>query len=264
LSLQQQPPASWYDDPEQPGMLRYWDGESWTDQTMPSTAEDAPVPPEIPAEEAGTGYAWALALTPVAWLLVDVAMLLLGIDGVAVTASNAAFLGLNLALAKGDSAALEASGVRVSAWWGFFLVPVYLILRTVRARSTAAVPILWFVLVAVYVVALFAMPPTAAQQRDAWAESVASYGCEELTDEAITMSQDGKERLALSDIRNARVVEDNTATFELPSAGDEVMVLACRGLGVWADDGTTSRLRLELTLNSEGEAWIAFNPVDNG
>ena len=25
------PPAGWFDDPEQPGQLRYWDGERWTD-----------------------------------------------------------------------------------------------------------------------------------------------------------------------------------------------------------------------------------------
>jgi hypothetical protein len=27
------PPANWYADPSQPGQLRYWDGNQWTDQT---------------------------------------------------------------------------------------------------------------------------------------------------------------------------------------------------------------------------------------
>jgi hypothetical protein len=34
--------AGWYDDPEQPGVLRWWDGEQWTDHRRP--VEEAPTP----------------------------------------------------------------------------------------------------------------------------------------------------------------------------------------------------------------------------
>lgn len=45
-------PAGWHPDPANPssGALRYWDGNKWTDQVRPGTAEAPPFPP--PA----TGY----------------------------------------------------------------------------------------------------------------------------------------------------------------------------------------------------------------
>lgn len=30
------PPAGWHPDPQQPGMLRYWDGSQWTDYQQPA------------------------------------------------------------------------------------------------------------------------------------------------------------------------------------------------------------------------------------
>ena len=47
------PPAGWYDDPEQPGQQRWWDGNAWTDQRAPAGAAPAAaagsVPPADPA-----------------------------------------------------------------------------------------------------------------------------------------------------------------------------------------------------------------------
>jgi hypothetical protein len=37
------PPADWYDDPENPALLRYWDGTAWTEHRSPKYAA-APVP----------------------------------------------------------------------------------------------------------------------------------------------------------------------------------------------------------------------------
>jgi Protein of unknown function (DUF2510) len=36
------PPQGWYPDPNQPGLLRWWDGRVWTEQTQPSTAGPLP------------------------------------------------------------------------------------------------------------------------------------------------------------------------------------------------------------------------------
>ena len=37
------PPASWYPDPQQDGMLRWWDGERWTEFVQPARAAGKPV-----------------------------------------------------------------------------------------------------------------------------------------------------------------------------------------------------------------------------
>ena len=48
------PPASWYDDPNDPTQLRWWDGSEWTDHVVPrEEAEPEPeVMPEVVAEPA--------------------------------------------------------------------------------------------------------------------------------------------------------------------------------------------------------------------
>jgi uncharacterized RDD family membrane protein YckC len=41
-------PAGWYPDPTVPGQQRYWDGNSWTDNTAPGPAEAPTAPPAPP------------------------------------------------------------------------------------------------------------------------------------------------------------------------------------------------------------------------
>jgi len=42
-------PAGWYDDPEQPGQQRYWDGTAWTEHRAAAGAAPTPPPPGSPA-----------------------------------------------------------------------------------------------------------------------------------------------------------------------------------------------------------------------
>jgi hypothetical protein len=51
------PPAGWYDDPEQAGQQRFWDGTRWTDDRRPA-GPPAPPPPH-------TGGGWGTP-TPMA------------------------------------------------------------------------------------------------------------------------------------------------------------------------------------------------------
>jgi len=44
-----QPPAGWYDDAAMIGLKRYWDGSSWTGETLPSAQVPGPRPQRGPA-----------------------------------------------------------------------------------------------------------------------------------------------------------------------------------------------------------------------
>jgi hypothetical protein len=56
-------PAGWYDDPEQPGQQRYWDGSAWTEHRAPGAETPAP-PPAAPAAPMAPTPPPAAAPTP--------------------------------------------------------------------------------------------------------------------------------------------------------------------------------------------------------
>lgn len=48
-------PAGWYPDTNQPGTLRYWDGNAWTEHTHAGQAAQPGMQPGMPGQQ-GTGY----------------------------------------------------------------------------------------------------------------------------------------------------------------------------------------------------------------
>lgn len=95
---------------------------------------------------------WILALLPVTWGAFD--MLAVEVFGASDSLQGALLFAAltNWAVVLADSAALRAVGVRVSAWWGLLLLPVYVVLRTKRARSSPLVPVVFFALAVAYLV----------------------------------------------------------------------------------------------------------------
>ena len=62
------PAPGWYDDPETPQTLRYWDGQAWTSDRQPKPAASAPPPPPGAVAPSGRAYeqsqaGWALGLS---------------------------------------------------------------------------------------------------------------------------------------------------------------------------------------------------------
>lgn len=48
-------------------------------------------------------------------------------------------------LALADCARLSKAGVGINPLWALFGIPLYLIVRTMKAKSTPAIPVVWFV-----------------------------------------------------------------------------------------------------------------------
>lgn len=86
-------------------------------------------------------YAWALAVTPLVYLLVAAALGGFGDAGIGLAA--VAELVALIALVNADHRRLDTVGASVSSALGVFVIPIYLLVRTRRAGSTPLIPILW-------------------------------------------------------------------------------------------------------------------------
>lgn len=114
--------------------------------------DSAPAPLEQEPWTDVTTYAWAIAFTPMLWLLSD--LFLLTLDTSLIDSALPLLVGviINTTLGALDSRILRRHGIEVGAGWAFLFLPLYLLIRTKRAKSTPALPIVWFVMLALYFV----------------------------------------------------------------------------------------------------------------
>lgn len=116
--------------------------------------EKTPMPelsarPDPPRVRSSMTFYWPLVLAPVWWLMLDVAAYR-WVGSEYWVVADAVTVGIMTLLVLMDSSALAKAGVRVSAWWGILLFPLYLVVRTKRAQSTWALPITWLFLSIAY------------------------------------------------------------------------------------------------------------------
>ena len=115
-----------------------------------SISGDAPLPPppgygynSAPATPSRPNvdptFAWTLAFAP---LLIAVFPFV--IPNLSTGISLLIAWGLNIGLAYADETRLSKVGIKVNSAW-VLLVPGYLIVRTMKAGSTPAIPVVWFV-----------------------------------------------------------------------------------------------------------------------
>lgn len=58
----EKPSAGWYQDPEYPGQLRYWDGEDWTAHRSPAPGTTPPPPGAATGDRTNAGLALAISI----------------------------------------------------------------------------------------------------------------------------------------------------------------------------------------------------------
>lgn len=89
-------------------------------------------------------------------------------------------------------------------------------------------------------------------------EDFSDLDCAVLGDEAVFMSQEEDTGVpALIKVRESVVVEDHRTDYATPTGVEESLVLSCRGTAAW-DDTTQSSVLTELTIDADGELFIAY------
>jgi hypothetical protein len=97
---------------------------------------------------------------------------------------------------------------------------------------------------------------------DVAAGGSAGYGCDELADEAVRISEEEDGFFTLLKVREPRIVKDNRETYTLPTGDAEAVILVCDGTGVW-NDGDKTGVRLKWTVDADGDEWVFYEPQAN-
>ena len=66
-------PAGWHPDPESPGILRYWDGQAWTNHRAPAPTAAAPPPQRDQSGLVTLGFAMAIFF-PLAGFIIGIVL----------------------------------------------------------------------------------------------------------------------------------------------------------------------------------------------
>ncbi len=80
-------PPAWHPDPERPGMLRWWDGERWTDHRQPVSSAGQPTgataagPPFVSPPNQGGVPKWLLIGAPILVLLIIIGVVVAVVAG---------------------------------------------------------------------------------------------------------------------------------------------------------------------------------------
>ncbi|MCU1414271.1 MAG: hypothetical protein JWN80_1611 [Microbacteriaceae bacterium] len=186
------PAAGWYPDPAGSRLLRWWDGQAWTDHLLDPTnppASAAPDPVYVPMRSAptyqptepslenvstSTRAIWIMALYPffsyaLTWAVIAITNTpnptLLGVISLTT-------LVLEVATAFRDHSVLQSRGLRAASAWWILLSPIaYLIARRIRLKKLGIIAnapgnVYALSLVAGVALAFVVAPPIIARSAD--------------------------------------------------------------------------------------------------
>jgi hypothetical protein len=83
--------------------------------------------------------------------------------------------------------------------------------------------------------------------------------CDQLAQESVEAAK--TQDVQLLKVRNPKIVKDNRKTYEKPAGDDDALVLSCKGTGVWSDGEANGPVLLKLTVDADGDDFIAWEPL---
>lgn len=242
-------PAGWYADPQDPQLLRYFDGASWTTQTQPAPGAQAPsAPVSAPRTPGQQQPSW----TPQAQQPGQQWQGQQGQPGqFGQQQGQQGWQEGPSPLANQFTAQPRQSGRGAGPSDG-------------APSGTPTVVKLWIAGALVAIVAFvgigLALDGNRQPDPDEFSDALAAvvdddFDCESLGEQAVLLSETDADPLLSTS--NLTPTKDRRSTVEVPETG-ETVALACRGDGEWSD-GSVETVDLELRLDSEGEAWVYYS-----
>jgi hypothetical protein len=242
-------PAGWYTDPQDAQKIRYFDGKDWTSQSIPRPVsgvqgQPGPAPLNVGNPYAGSGQTVAGQATA-------------GQPFVGQATPGGGWMG------QSQPQPQPVSPTAGYAFAGRQQIPVA---DTPRSQSSRSV---WIIILAalVGIVVIVGAGVALSDKEDATGLSADSlglpstFGCTELFDSYIeTLPDDTATEDPATIIDSVGVlteVENNIGSVTQPNEGSvkENLIMACEGTGTWKD-GSTSDVRLELTIDGDGQVWV--------
>lgn len=84
------------------------------------------------------------------------------------------------------------------------------------------------------------------------------YSCTDLAEEAAGLESDTG--VSLLKVRDPQVTQDNRADYTAPTGADEVVLLQCKGTGVFSN-GMTNRVKIEATIDADEDMFVSWQPI---
>lgn len=255
-------PAGWYVDPQNPQLMRFFDGQSWTTQTQPV----AQAAPEQPSPQSSTPQ----SSTPQPGWQPQPAQ---GQSGAGLSYQHP---GRQSAGQQPDVGQAGAHGIAQPAQPGFgqpgFQPGAYGQQPGVGQQVPSAGPPatgtprgvkIALVGAAVGAVAISGIGMALSDDSVEGGLSASdlglpsSYGCDDLGKEVVSLSAADDAATQVISATDLSEVTNNIGKVTLPEGTDFALVLSCEGEGVWGD-GEQTGLELRLSLDSTGELYVEY------
>ena len=86
-----------------------------------------------------------------------------------------------------------------------------------------------------------------------------SYDCARLGVEAAKISKG--ENVELLKVRAPKIVKDSRKTYKKPTGSKSVVLLTCKGTGVWSDGDEKTMVMLSLKMDADGSLFAYYQPL---